>query len=80
MKRRNDKLTENQQRLLRELPDDQFKFPGRLEQQSYQKLERLGFAESDLMNAKRDNVKGTTEFRLAFKRTQAGKTIAEGKP
>lgn len=67
------KLTENQFRLLAELPDDQHKFPGSLESQSYAKLERMGYAESELMMAKRNAVKGTTEFRPAYKRTAAGK-------
>jgi hypothetical protein len=58
------KLTETQQRLLAELPDDEWKFPGSLQEQSYRKLESMGFAESELMMAKRNNVKGTTEFRI----------------
>lgn len=40
------KLTENQMRLLRELPDSGWKFPGSLEAQSYRKLESMGYAKS----------------------------------
>lgn len=70
------KLTDNQKRLLAELPDDQWKFPGSLESQSYRKLESMGYAESELMLAKRNNVKGITEFRPAYKRTAAGKAAS----
>lgn len=70
------KLTDNQKRLLAELPDDQWKFPGSLESQSYRKLETMGYATSELMMAKRDNMKGTTEFRPAYKRTPAGKAAS----
>lgn len=70
------KLTDNQKRLLAELPDDQWKFPGRLEEMSYRKMESMGYATSDLLMAKRDNTKGTTEFRSAFKRTPKGKEAA----
>jgi hypothetical protein len=70
------KLTDNQKRLLAELPDDKYKFPGSLEAQSYRKLESMGYAESELMMAKRDNTKGITDFRPAYKRTPKGKEAA----
>lgn len=72
------KLTENQKRLLAELPDSEWKFPGRLEEASYRKLESLEYARSQLLLAKRDNVKGVTNFRSAFQRTPKGKEFAEG--
>ena len=70
------KLTENQRRLLSELPDDKYKFPGSRESQSYAKLESMGYAVSELMVAKRNVAKGTTEFRPAYKRTEAGRAFA----
>jgi len=62
--------------VLSALPDDQWKFPGSLESQSYRKLETMGFAESVFMRVKRNNIKGTTELRPAYKRTPKGKDAA----
>ena len=70
------KLTDIQLQLLACLPDDQWKFPGRLEAASYRKLESMGYAVSDLLMSKRDSIKGTTEFRPAYKRTPKGKETA----
>jgi hypothetical protein len=72
-------LTETQLKLLCALPDDKYVFPGSLQNQSYAKLERMGFATSELLLAKRDNTKGQSEFRPAYKRTPAGKAKAESK-
>jgi hypothetical protein len=70
------KLTDSQKRILAELPDDKYKFPGWLEALSCRKLESMGYAESELMIAKRDNTKGITNVRLAYKRTPKGKEAA----
>lgn len=75
MATKEDKLTDGQRRLLEELPDDEYQFPGPREAQSYRKLERMGYATSELLVAKRDNTKGTTEFRPAYKRTPEGKAV-----
>ena len=72
-------LTETQFKLLQDLPDTKYVFPGSLQAQSYSKLERMGFATSELLLAKRDNTKGESEFRPAYKRTPGGKAKAESK-
>ena len=70
--KKNDKLTENQFRLLEKLTEDKLILPGRLEAQSYRKLERLGFATSEHVTTKYNARTGVTEFNLAYKRTQRG--------
>ena len=66
-------LTEHQKKILSSMPDDAYRFPGPLESQSYRKLERMGFAESELMLAKQNNIKCESEYRRAFKRTADGR-------
>lgn len=67
------KLTEAQIRILNDMHDVKMKFPGRGQDLTYSRLEGMGLAESSLMLAKRDNTKGITEFKLAYRRTQRGR-------
>lgn len=79
MSKRRDKLTDRQEKLLSDLPDDEFVFPGRLQEQSYRKLQRLGFATAELMLKTSNRATGVSEFSSAYKRTPDGKRHTERK-
>lgn len=77
-KKRSDKLTDGQQALLRTLSETEWTLPGRLQQQSFDKFERLGLVEGDLMFSKSNARLGTAEFRRAYRLTKHGKAVIDG--
>jgi len=69
-------LTDAQLRLLRGMSDDEYQFPGRLER-SANVLRAAGFAECDQRRFSHDYQKGEIVFKLSYRRTTAGRLLAE---